>query len=326
MQTTQTRDNQEMLNLFVAEYKEKREEKKLLAIYRQVEKLILYHARRFCGIGGAELDDLLQEGFLALYEALDGYQEEKGNFSNYLSLRIRARFLRYIANTGRTIRLPVYVRDRLRKLAAFKQAAEKEGRELSDLEIMQALSITRDELEHLEALAEVLPISSLSADLSEDGEIQLEDTIPAESDTEAEALERIQRDEVARVLWAEVDACGPAQACIIRMIYQEDKGEKDCAEDLGCDVGRVHALRNGAMAKLKKREVKKRLREALPDSELYSKGLQRPGGLSSFTRTRESTTERAALAAMRREQDQAARARLASFRLSMRQDKDYRTH
>ena len=67
-----------------------------------------YHA------SGLPLLDLVQEGNLGLIHAVDKFDWRKGfKFSTYATWWIRQAISRGIANTSRTIRLPVHANDRL---------------------------------------------------------------------------------------------------------------------------------------------------------------------------------------------------------------------
>ena len=60
---------------------------------------------RGCGV---ELEDLVQEGFLGLYDAVEGYDwSQNANFLTYAGKWVRSKMVRYIQANGRGLRLPV---------------------------------------------------------------------------------------------------------------------------------------------------------------------------------------------------------------------------
>jgi RNA polymerase sigma factor (sigma-70 family) len=72
-------------------------------------RLVMSMARRYTG-QGVELDDLIQEGVLGLMRAADKFDHTLGyKFSTYATWWIRQSIDRAIANSARTIRLPVHV-------------------------------------------------------------------------------------------------------------------------------------------------------------------------------------------------------------------------
>lgn len=64
----------------------------LLPLWEAVRRLVWQQARRWAGIGGAELEDLAQVGFIAMMEAVRTYNPEAGAFSTWLYQHIRREF------------------------------------------------------------------------------------------------------------------------------------------------------------------------------------------------------------------------------------------
>ena len=104
-------------------------------LYSQVKGFIHTIAWRYKGL--AELEDLEQEGCLALYPAIDGYDPERGvKFLTYAENWIRQRMVRYIQNSGSCFRLPVHCLEDVRRYERFVSCfAAACGREPSDVEI-----------------------------------------------------------------------------------------------------------------------------------------------------------------------------------------------
>lgn len=70
----------------------------MLALYQQNKGFIHTLARRYSG--GAEMEDLLQEGYIALHEAVEQYQESRGmSFINYAAFYIHRRMRACVDNS-----------------------------------------------------------------------------------------------------------------------------------------------------------------------------------------------------------------------------------
>jgi RNA polymerase primary sigma factor len=135
-------------------------------------RLVISIARHYQG-QGLGMGDLAQEGMLGLIRAVEKFDWRKGfRFSTYATLWIRQSIQRGLENSGRTVRLPVHVGQRARKVARIRRnLTAKLGRDATDEEVAEAAELPLEQVIELQRIDR--EPASLDQAVGEDGETPL---------------------------------------------------------------------------------------------------------------------------------------------------------
>ncbi|MET9145247.1 sigma-70 family RNA polymerase sigma factor [Streptomyces sp. NPDC004042] len=141
--------------------------------WRAYECLVLHNQRLVWKIAqgyqghGLDIEDLVQHGTLGLMRAVRKFDATKGfKLSTYATWWIKQSITRAIADEGTMIRLPVYMHERVSKVAAAERRLLSEGRAGSIANVAYATGLTFAEVEEVRRISR--PTDSLDRIIGDD--------------------------------------------------------------------------------------------------------------------------------------------------------------
>ena len=225
-------------------------------------RLVISVARKYQG-QGLPLGDLIQEGMLGLIRAVEKFDWRKGfKFSTYGTLWIRQAIGRGLANSGRTVRLPVHIVARARKISdAERKLAVEYGRQPTDEEIAAFVELPMDEVIDIRR-ADRGP-TSLDQGVGEDGDTALGDLIAGDGPSIEDYVSSELDSETLREA---VGGLPDNERTVITLRFGLDREEPQALRETGRRLGlsseRVRQLEDQALRRLSKDETVAALYEA----------------------------------------------------------------
>lgn len=267
-------------------------------LYDQVKDFI--HAMAYKYHGQGELEDLEQEGFLSLYDAIDHYEADQGvKFLTYASHWIRQRMQKYIQNTGSPLRLSAGRQEAIRKYRKFcTEFQAEQGCKPTEAELCRSLWLTLEQLREIQYDACMTAVKSLDAPIKgAEGEedITLGELAASAADPCEELLDRLEQEELCSILWQCVDSLPGKQPDVIRSRYKDNLTMKQCGQFCGISEAEVRKQQLKALRSLRSGENAKKLRPFLPEDAWIYSGALIGNGVERFNHTWTSSTERVAL-------------------------------
>lgn len=165
-------------------------------------RLVVSVAKKYKGMG-LPFEDLIQEGNTGLMKSIDKYDPDLGyKFSTYATWWIRQAVQRSVADKGRTIRVPVHMGEKIRKMArSYHALSEELDREPTDEEVAGRLDWS---LQQVKDAKDALPdATSLNQPLNaEEGAAEVGDFVEDQgaSDTAGEVMREMETSGLAETI------------------------------------------------------------------------------------------------------------------------------
>lgn len=215
--------------------------------------LVKYLAHRVIGTlpNGMDREDLIQYGYLGLFEAIEKYDSNKGAFETYASFIIKGRLYdrirEYRRNSGGLSRTNI---NKMKEIEKATSELQKElGRSPSTEEI--ALKMGVDMNKYYKMLNDVGSTTMISLDKMVGIEENLS-TMDIIKDNKQESPEEfLIKEERKKIIAESIEQLPRKERLIVELYYYEKLKLNDIGEILGLSESRISQLHTQAMLRLK---------------------------------------------------------------------------
>ena len=208
----------------------------------QFRPLVQKQARQFLTMN-VPMEDMVQEGFLGLMQAIDQYDPSRGaKLITYATHHIDGHLRHFLRDRVQIIKEPAWLQEVAHKVRREKESLTQElGREPTDAEIARALGLKEAEVTRINATRATFSVSSLD-EAQETGSAAAH---VVQSNLEASATELPLEDKV--VLEHALTRLKELEQKVLYAFYYEDRSQTDIARALGVSNNYIsHILKNSA--------------------------------------------------------------------------------
>lgn len=202
----------------------------------------------------AEIEDLNQEGYIGLCEAVQHYDVAKEvPFISYAAFWIKQNMQRYIYSCCSVVRIPEHARNKVQQYKKiYGEYCKRYGREPTDKEMRTFLGVNSEKLGTIKKNVLTSTIRSLSEPISgEDEEISLGDTVASDHDLEEDVIKRLDTAAIQETLWNTVDELQDNMPEVLRYRYQDNMTVNEIGQNLGITTSQVRTIESKALRKLR---------------------------------------------------------------------------
>lgn len=200
----------------------------------------------------ADPDDLFQEAYLGMHDAVYAFNPGDSKFLTYLPWKIRKYCIHFIETFSNTKRIPHSRQIEIRKYQKFCQDyINAHGSEPDDKTIMKELELTAKKLDIIRKTIYEQNCISIHKPVAGTEDAALEDILADDADIAADVEDQVFQEEIKKVVDDAVAQLPPKHSQVIHARYLEDTTQAQIAEDMNISSQRVSQIEKEGLQKLR---------------------------------------------------------------------------
>lgn len=196
----------------------------------------------------AEEEDLMQEAYIGLHKAVEGFDASKGFlFLTYAPHQIRHQCRRYIEDYSRTNRIPVHM---LQKISVYKKLLAEHHGNLTEEIVRDEIGLTKKQYDFMMQVINQESVVSIDTQIRTDADdnLTIGDCIADSTDIEGDAVENDCKNRI----WGIVDdILNDKQKDVITSYFMNQQTYSAIGETMGCSRERIRQIKEKAVSILK---------------------------------------------------------------------------
>ncbi len=231
--------------------------------------------RKMCGFSN-DMEDLEQQGFIGLVTAAMKYDSKEGvKFLTYATYYIKSSIIRYNENFCSCVRVPVYLKNRIRMYESIRVRYKNEkGRFPTKEEYLEELHISSRSFSHLEKTIHNMNAISIHQSISdEEEEKNLADILQDDEDIEELVTYCIYNKELKKALDSALAILDADTRALIQSVYYQRNTRERTAEIFGCSKQNVSEKIGRGFWKILHSSKLKELESFMPDGYRWNEYL-----------------------------------------------------
>lgn len=216
------------------------------ALVKEHMPLVRKLAWHFMGRVGqfAEVDDLLQAGYLGLIDASRRYEPQEGvSFSAYAAIRVRGAIVDLLRRNSNLCRSTISMQQKVR--LAERELSQKLQRDPTPEELAEELDLTLEEFQSWEARFQANKTQSLDEVYSDHSALFEDNSVSPEDATQHQQVRAIMRQAVSEL--------PEREALVLQLYYVEEMNIYEVAAIMGVTTGRVSQIKKAAIGRMRDR-------------------------------------------------------------------------